>query len=66
MQRDAYRGSVGRKTRTRVELKPRLGEEKKQRRKSEIPRQRSQETDLSAWKDMQQRTRKEGRLTAGR
>ncbi len=27
MQRDAYRGSVGRKTRTRVERRPRLGEE---------------------------------------
>ena len=61
MWRDTYREKVGGGNKNKVERKPRLGEEKKQRRKSEIPRQRSQETDLSVWKDMQQKSGKERR-----
>ena len=56
LPREGWRGN-----KNKVERKPRLGEEKKQRRKSEIPRQRSQETDLSVWKDMQQKSGKERR-----
>ena len=57
---------VGRKTRTRVERRPQLGEEEKQRRESEIPQQeklggRSGRLE----KTCNRKTRKEGRLTAG-
>ena len=67
MQRDTYRGDVGRKTRTRVERRPQLGEEEKQRRESEILQQeklggRSGRLE----KTCNRNTRKEGRLTAGR
>src|SRR6266540_5647649 len=67
MQRDTYRGDVGRKTRTRVERRPQLGEEEKQRRKSQIP----QEEKLGGRsgrleKTCNRKTTREGGLTAGR
>src|SRR6266540_1434511 len=66
-ERDSYRGDVGRKTRTRVERRPQLGEEEKQRREYEIPQQeklggRSGRLE----KTCNRKTRKKRELTAGR